>query len=98
MAESVPNIGTKILKLLRREAKIEWLKKYGNELKYIITFVGGGHNGAVYRADNWTVVGETAGLPDHKAMSMKWDSSVSLAQKFVKPDGVNKKIIFVKKV
>jgi len=98
MAKNIPNIGTKILKLLRRESKVEWKNKYGDELKYLITFVGGGHDGAVYKADNWTIVGETAGLPEHKSVSMKWDDSEQLAQKFVKPDGKNKKIIFVKTI
>jgi len=34
MAKNIPNIGTKILKLLRRESKVEWKNKYGDELKY----------------------------------------------------------------
>jgi len=95
MRESIPNAGSQILKLLRRHAPIEWKKKYGDDLNYILTFVGGGNNGAVYRADNWNMVGYTAGLPEHDMVSMKWNDKEELKEKFVKPTGENKKLIFV---
>ena len=98
MTKSIQNAGTQILKQLRINAKYEWKKKYGDDLQYIITFVGGGHNGAVYLADNWVKIGETAGLPEHNSVSMKWDDKTGIARKFVKPDGKNKKIIFIKKL
>ena len=98
MRESIPNAGSQILKLLRRHAPIEWKKKYGDDLNYILTFVGGGNNGAVYRADNWKMVGETAGLPKHDMVSMKWNDKEELKEKFVKPTGENKKLIFVTQV
>ena len=72
-------------------------KKYGDDLKWLITFVAGGNNGAVYKADNWKQIGETAGLPKHKAVSMKWNKD-NLNTMFVKPTGENKKIIFIKKL
>jgi hypothetical protein len=96
MVKSIKNAGTKILKELRKIAPLAWKEKYGDELNHIITFVAGGNNGAVYRADNWEVVGMTAGLPDHKTSSMKWHNSDELSQKFVKPTGENRKIIFYK--
>ena len=96
MSERIPNIGTQILKELRTQAPIQWSAKYKNDLTHIITFVGGGHNGAVYLADNWKRIGETAGLPTHKSSSMKWDSKEGLKEKFVKPTGENKKIILIK--
>jgi hypothetical protein len=96
LKRKIPNAGTMILKQLRKLAPIEWKKKYGDDLKYIITFVAGGNNGAVYRADNWKCIGETAGLPSHKSVSMKWDSGEQLKEKFVKPTGENKKLIFIK--
>lgn len=98
MIKSIPNIGTQVLKALRISAKYEWKKKYGDDLQYLVTFVGGGHNGAVYLADNWLKIGETAGLPEHDSVSMKWDDNTGIATKFVKPDGQNKKIIFIKKL
>ena len=98
MRESITNAGSQTLKLLRRHAPIEWKKKYGDDLRYILTFVGGGNNGAVYKADNWNMVGHTAGLPKHKMVSMKWNNKEELKEKFVKPTGENKKLIFVTQV
>ena len=97
MTKSIKNAGTQILKQLRKQAPIEWKKKYGDDLKWLITFVAGGNNGAVYKADNWKQIGETAGLPKHKAVSMKWHKD-NLDTMFVKPTGENKKIIFIKKL
>tara|TARA_Y100000593_G_scaffold4279_1_gene8484 strand:+ start:4574 stop:5137 length:564 start_codon:yes stop_codon:yes gene_type:complete len=98
MVKSIPNAGSQILKQLRQLAPIEWKKKYGDDLKYLITFVGGGNNGAVYKADNWEMIGETAGLPKHKSSSMKWNNKEELKDLFVKPTGENKKMIFIRRI
>jgi hypothetical protein len=98
MSERIPNAGTKILKELRHHAPVEWKKKYNDDLHHIMTFVGGGHNGAVYLADNWKRIGETAGLPKHKSSSMKWHNKEELKELFVKPTGENKKIILIKDI
>jgi hypothetical protein len=95
MSERIPNVGTQVLKQLRYRAPLEWKRKYGNDLTHITTFVGGGHNGSVYLADNWKKIGETAGLPPHKSSSMKWHTKEELKEKFVKPTGENKKIILM---
>ena len=95
MTASIPNAGSQILKQLRHLAPIEWERKYKNFLSHLITFVGGGNNGAVYKSDNWVMVGKTAGLPKHDMVSMKWDGKQQLNDKFVKPTGENKKLIFV---
>lgn len=98
MTKKIKNVGTMVLKNLRTEAPLRWKEKYGDELHYIITFVGGGHDGAVYKADNWEMIGSTAGLPSHKSVSMKWDDGENIKKKFVKPTGENKKLIFFKKI
>jgi len=98
MTESIPNAGTQILKQLRQKAPHAWQTKYGNNLSHIITFVGANKNGAVYLADNWKRIGETAGLPSHKSSSMKWNTTSELKELFVKPTGENKKIILIKKL
>ena len=95
MSERIPNVGTQVLKQLRYRAPLEWKRKYGNDLTHITTFVGGGHNGSVYLADNWKKIGETAGLPPHKSSSMKWHTKEELKEKLVKPTGENKKIILM---
>jgi hypothetical protein len=98
MVKSIPNAGTQILKQLRAIAPTAWKQKYGDDLKILITFVAGGNNGAVYLADNWKIIGKTAGLPEHKSSSMKWDNAEQLKEKFVKPTGENQKIIFYKDI
>jgi len=95
LSTPIKNLGTQVLKLVRNDAPIEWKKKYGDTLTHLFTFVGANKNGAVYRADNWTHIGYTAGLPAHQSVSMKWDSTEQLKQKFVKPTGENKKMIFI---
>jgi hypothetical protein len=96
MTESIKNAGTQILKQLRKQAPIEWKKKYGDELTHIITFVAGGNNGAVYKADNWKQIGKTAGLSkDRKSFSVKWNSAEYLKETFLPPTGENKKLIFI---
>ena len=86
------------LKELRRQAPLHWKQKYNDELKYLITFVAGGNNGAVYKADNWKMIGVTAGLPKHKSLSMKWHNKEELKKLYVKPTGENKKLIFIKEI
>ena len=98
MKKSIKNGGTQILKQVRNLAPKAWKEKYGDDLRYLITFVGGGNNGAVYKADNWSMIGETAGLPKHKMVSMKWNTGEELKEKFVTPTGENKKLIFMKKL
>ena len=48
LTKSIPNLGSQVLKQLRFHAPIEWNRKYGNFLTHLVTFVGGGKNGAVY--------------------------------------------------
>ena len=94
--KSVKNAGTQVLKQVRLQGPVDWKKKYGDELKYIITLVAGGNNGAVYKADNWKEIGKTAGLPkERKSISLKWDSQKKINERFVKPTGENKKLIFI---
>ena len=96
LVEEIRNLGTRTLKKLREIAPIEWKKKYKDNLNYLTTFVGGGRDGAVYKADNWWEIGKTAGLPTHKSSSMKWNNSMELKRLFVKPTGENRKLIFIR--
>ena len=98
LTKSIPNMGSQVLKQLREQGLLQWKSKYGDDLKYLITFVGGGNNGAVYKADNWKHIGFTAGLSEHKSSSMKWDNKDKLKELFVKPTGENKKMIFIKEI
>ena len=96
MIKSIPNLGSQILKAIRNRAKEDWYNRYGDDLVAILTTIGDGKKGAVYLADNWKKIGETAGLPkDRKSVSMKWDDSGGIKEKYVKPTGENKKTILV---
>lgn len=96
LTHSIPNIGSQVLKLMRNRIKSDWYAIYGDELKAVITTVGGNRSGAVYMADNWKQIGKTAGLPkDRKGVSMKWDEKKEIDAKFVKPTGEDQKIIFI---
>jgi hypothetical protein len=96
MAERIPNIGSQVLKQVRIRAKQDWKNRYGDDLLAIITTIGPSHNGSVYLADNWKVIGETAGLPaNRKSVSMKWDNNDGIKEKYVKPTGENRKKILI---
>ena len=51
-----------------------------------------------YNDDLKYLITFVAGGPKHKSVSMKWDSKESLKEKYVKPTGENKKLIFFKKI
>lgn len=96
MTQRIPNLGTQVLKAVRNRAKQDWFEMYGDDLVAMVTTIGGNKNGAVYLADNWLKIGETAGLPpNRKSVSMKWDDQTSIKEKFVKPTGENKKTILI---
>lgn len=96
MIKNIPNLGSRIIKEVRKRCRHDWKDKYGDELVAIVTTIGNGKRGSVYLADNWKVIGETAGLPsDRKSVSMKWDDSTKIKSRFIKPDGMNKKTILI---
>jgi len=96
MKEQIPNVGTQILSAIRKRAKLDWFEYYNNDLKAIITTIGANKSGSVYLADNWKKIGETSGLPEERlSVSMKWNDSEEINNRFVKPDGENKKTILI---
>jgi hypothetical protein len=96
LIESIPNLGSIVLSGIRKRARTDWYNIYGNDLKAIITTIGGDRKGSVYLADNWKVIGETSGLPsDRKSVSMKWNTSNEINERYEKPTGENKKIILI---
>lgn len=57
------NIGTKALKVFRKQVKIDYEKKFpGSTLKGLITFVQPPRTGSIYVADNWKYLGMTKGF------------------------------------
>ena len=56
VARRIPNLGSRVLRLMREAAPGEWRRKYGKELKVLMTLVLAPKGGEVYRADNWEEV------------------------------------------
>ena len=55
------NAGSRLLKLVRRDAVLWWKERYGDDLKAFQTFILPPRTGAMYKADNWTQLGSTTG-------------------------------------
>ena len=55
------NAGSKLLAKCRRDAIVWWYERYEDKLKAFQCFVKPPRNGAVYKADNWELVGKTKG-------------------------------------
>ena len=92
----IPNFGSQILSRIRKRATTDWFNKYGNNLKGILTTIGNDKNGAVYLADNWELIGKTAGLPKrNKSVSMKWNTKEEISERYIKPTGEDKKLILI---
>lgn len=90
------NLGSQILREVRKQAASDWLNKYGDNLRAIVTTIGDGKPGSVYLADNWQHIGYTSGLPtDRQSVSMKWNTTEEIAERFVKPTGENRKRILI---
>lgn len=85
-----PNLATRVLALWRKHVSVDWQEKYNVEVHGFETFVVESdiRKGALYRADNWTFLGETAGnTKAHKGLNTP---SVRVA--------TSKKLIFAVKV
>lgn len=84
------NLATQILSLWRKTIAIDWEKKYGVSVYGFETFVieNDIRKGALYKADNWVFLGETAGSTKaHKGLENKSTRSETC-----------KKLIFAKKI
>lgn len=56
------NLGTKVLSLWRRQVVKDWVNRYGGEVIGFETLVELPRSGSIYKADNWTLVGQTKGF------------------------------------
>lgn len=66
------NAGTQLLSLVRKDAIKWWFEKYGDILKAFQTFILPPRTGAIYKADNWQLIGETIGISRYsKTISKK---------------------------
>ncbi len=63
LERNLPNLGTQVLSLWRRKVAEDWEEKYHVTPCGFETFIieNDSRKGAMYKADNWTFVGETSG-------------------------------------
>jgi hypothetical protein len=61
LVDNEKNLATRVMKIARNRIRKEYKEKYGEELIGIATFVEPPRTGALYKADNWDYIGETAG-------------------------------------
>lgn len=56
------NLGTKVLALWRKQVVKDWEERYKDKVIGFESLVELPRTGAIYKADNWTVVGQTKGF------------------------------------
>ena len=63
LEENLPNLGTQILSMWRKQIVCDWEQHYGVKPCGFETFIveESYRKGSMYKADNWTFVGETQG-------------------------------------
>lgn len=74
LEKNLPNLGSQILALWRRTIAEDWEKQYGVKVHGFETFIIGNERrfGALYKADNWDYVGDTAGsTKTHSGLNKK---------------------------
>lgn len=88
------NLGTQILSMWRKQIAIDWELRYRVKVHGFETFVIEQENrkGAMYKADNWFFLGETAGSA--KLLGKKIDGGESRNRRIK----TNKKLIFAIKI
>jgi hypothetical protein len=55
------NLGSKVLKLWRKQVVLDWEERYKDKVIGFETLIELPRNGALYKADNWIYVGTTKG-------------------------------------
>lgn len=63
LEKNLPNLGTQILAMWRKQIAVDWEDRYGVKVCGFETFIveESWRKGSMYKADNWTYVGETQG-------------------------------------
>lgn len=93
LEENIPNLGTQILSMWRKQNALDWYVKYGVVPIGFETFIYGINRlGSMYKADNWVYCGETTGSTKYRPAG-----TGGLYSKHTRIK-TNKKLIFCKKV
>lgn len=89
LEKNIPNLGTQVLAMWRRKIADDWEQKYGVSVCGFETFIieERHRKGSMYKADNWTFVGETSGSTKFHLHGVE--------KKFERKD-VQKKLVYCK--
>jgi len=76
----IPNLASKVLGIVAKIARKQWMEKYGREIVGIDTVVKPPRTGACYRAAGWVQLGQTLGGEE------QYQSSIGVTKtKFAEP-------------
>lgn len=60
--EAPKNAASRILSVFTVIGAKDWKERYGDELKWVVTYLGPGKTGAAYKACGWKYIGHSAGV------------------------------------
>lgn len=90
LEKTYPNLATQVLSKWRKQVVTDWQERYDSIVIGFETFVfGGERTGALYKADNWNLVGKTKGSAKYKP-----HGAYNKGERRVVPS----KLVFVKKM
>ena len=93
LENNIENLGTQILSMWRKRVVLDWYKKYNVLPIGFETFIyGEGRFGSMYKADNWTYCGITAG-----STKFRPTGTGGLYDKHIRIK-TNQKLVFCKKL
>lgn len=75
-----PNLATKCLKVFRNLVRRDYEQKYKQKLIGMATFVEPPRTGTIYKADNWTYLGQTQGIKMRRNKET-WEKTYTQGQK-----------------
>ena len=85
LENNIPNLGTQVLKLWRKQVVVDWKIKYDSDCIGFETLVRPPLTGSVYKADNWVFGGMTKGytctLYHNKKIWFKTDKRLVFSRK-----------------
>lgn len=95
LENNIDNLGTQILSLWRKQVTLDWFKKYNIIPIGFETFIYGENRfGSMYKADNWSYCGITAGSTKYRP---KEHGGYDRGAKHLRIE-TNKKFVFCKKI
>lgn len=90
------NMGTKVLKMWRKQISDDWEKQYGDKVVGFETLVEVPRTGAVYKADNWIYTGITKGFTCKRVGGEQQENWSGVRVWNKNPETLRPKLVFCK--